>query len=145
VTDGGVERACAWGVTATQVTARDLLTGAVPPPEEAQTLYQALRLREHRLGNDGADSSVAAGPTPPAKDAPVAAAAAAAAPAAASRPSTVRAKALFDFAAQQPGDLGFAAGDVLEITERTSSQNDWWKGRLNGKVGSFPANYVQLL
>ena len=33
----------------------------------------------------------------------------------------------------------------IEIVERTPSQNDWWKGRLNGQTGSFPANYVQVL
>ena len=56
-----------------------------------------------------------------------------------------RAKAMYDFQAQQPGDLAFMAGDVIEILEKTGSTNDWWKGSVKGKTGSFPANYVQLL
>jgi len=55
------------------------------------------------------------------------------------------ARALYDFNPQQPGDLGFKAGEIIEIVERTQNQNDWWKGRVGGRTGSFPANYVQML
>lgn len=59
--------------------------------------------------------------------------------------SPVRARALFDYNPQQAGDLGFKKGDIIDITEKTSQQNDWWKGELNGAKGSFPANYVQII
>jgi len=39
--------------------------------------------------------------------------------------------ALFDFAAQADGDLD------LKVTD------DWWTGRLDGRTGVFPGNYVQ--
>lgn len=69
--------------------------------------------------------------------------------------------ALYDYEGQAHGDLGFSAGDVIEIIQRTDKQNEWWTGRLNGREGQFPgeccrcsvkgsvlrfgaANYVQL-
>jgi len=51
--------------------------------------------------------------------------------------------ALYDFAAQADGDLSFKTGDRIEIVERTASAEDWWTGRLRGKQGVFPGNYVQ--
>lgn len=51
--------------------------------------------------------------------------------------------ALYDFAAQAEGDLDFKAGDRIELLERTASTEDWWTGKLNGKQGVFPGNYVQ--
>lgn len=51
--------------------------------------------------------------------------------------------ALFDFEAQAAGDLGFSQGDRIELVERTPSSEDWWTGKVNGKQGVFPGNYVQ--
>ncbi len=34
--------------------------------------------------------------------------------------------ALFDFDADQPGDLGFKKGDVITVLKKTESDNDWW-------------------
>ncbi|KAF9493397.1 SH3-domain-containing protein [Pleurotus eryngii] len=42
---------------------------------------------------------------------------------------------------QEPNDLTFRAGDVIEVTEETNA--DWWKGRINGQEGIFPSNYVE--
>ncbi|KAJ6014751.1 hypothetical protein N7540_009342 [Penicillium herquei] len=52
--------------------------------------------------------------------------------------------ALYDYEAQAHGDLGFSAGDVIEITHRTDNTNEWWTGKTGGREGQFPANYVQL-
>jgi hypothetical protein len=57
-------------------------------------------------------------------------------------PSTFYVVALFDFQAQQPGDLSFRAGDRIQVISHTENQNDWWLGRVHGKEGIFPANYV---
>ncbi|KAI8060462.1 hypothetical protein BC940DRAFT_246498 [Gongronella butleri] len=46
--------------------------------------------------------------------------------------------ALYDYQAQADGDLSFVKDDKIEIVERTADQNDWWTGKLNGKVGIFP-------
>ncbi|KAH6985747.1 BAR domain-containing protein [Ilyonectria sp. MPI-CAGE-AT-0026] len=52
--------------------------------------------------------------------------------------------ALYDYAAQAEGDLSFRAGDVIEIVQRTQNDNEWWTGKLEGREGQFPGNYVQL-
>lgn len=51
--------------------------------------------------------------------------------------------ALYDYAATADGDLSFAAGDRIEVVERTASTEDWWTGIVNGHQGVFPGNYVR--
>ena len=34
--------------------------------------------------------------------------------------------ALFTFDGDQPGDLSFKKGDVIQVTKKTESNNDWW-------------------
>lgn len=46
--------------------------------------------------------------------------------------------ALFDFEAQQQGDLGFRKGDQIKVLNRSENADDWWTGQLNGKEGMFP-------
>ncbi|KAF9090684.1 hypothetical protein BGX23_005802 [Mortierella sp. AD031] len=53
--------------------------------------------------------------------------------------------ALYDYDAQQAGDLSFRKDDRIEIVERSNNTNDWWTGKLNGQLGIFPGNYVQEL
>lgn len=55
-----------------------------------------------------------------------------------------KATALYDFEAQAEGDLSFSAGDVIVIVQRTSNENEWWTGKLHGRQGQFPGNYVKL-
>ncbi|KAG0067538.1 hypothetical protein BGZ89_005950, partial [Linnemannia elongata] len=69
-------------------------------------------------------------------------------PPAPSAPSVMAAKpvfvtALYDYAGEQPTDLSFSKGDRISVVKKTESTNDWWTGRLNGREGAFPANYVQ--
>lgn len=51
---------------------------------------------------------------------------------------------LYDFIPQTEQDLALKAGEIIEIVERTPDANGWWVGKLNGKTGVFPGNYVQL-
>ncbi|KAG0368255.1 hypothetical protein BGZ54_002349 [Gamsiella multidivaricata] len=51
--------------------------------------------------------------------------------------------ALYDYDAQQEGDLSFKQDDRIELVERTANTDDWWTGKLNGKQGVFPGNYVK--
>jgi len=53
-----------------------------------------------------------------------------------------QARANWQFAATNPQELSFQAGDVLTIHERTG---DWWKAELHGRQGLIPGNYVVLL
>lgn len=51
-------------------------------------------------------------------------------------------KALWDFEATGGSDeLRFVTGDVIEVVERTDEH--WWKGKLDGRVGLFPSGYVE--
>jgi hypothetical protein len=36
--------------------------------------------------------------------------------------------AIYDFVAQRPDDLSFHKGDIIVISKKTDSQNDWWSG-----------------
>ncbi|TDL20232.1 hypothetical protein BD410DRAFT_386979 [Rickenella mellea] len=54
-----------------------------------------------------------------------------------------RVRALWTFAATEWGELGFEKGDIVDVVDR--NYKDWWRGRLNGKTGVFPANYVESL
>ncbi|XP_053299961.1 GRB2-related adapter protein 2a [Pleuronectes platessa] len=56
------------------------------------------------------------------------------------RSSAVQVKALYNFTAEEGDELGFSAGDVIEVLDRSDAS--WWKGRLRGKMGLFPANYT---
>lgn len=43
--------------------------------------------------------------------------------------------ALFNFDADQPGDLGFKKGDVITVLKKTDSDNDWWYGTKLRRLG----------
>lgn len=51
--------------------------------------------------------------------------------------------AQYAFAGQGAGDLSFNEGDRIKIVKKTKTDQDWWVGELNGKQGSFPANYCK--
>ncbi|XP_066488334.1 SH3 domain-containing protein 19 isoform X2 [Tiliqua scincoides] len=55
----------------------------------------------------------------------------------------VKAKALYDFHAENADELSFKAGDV--VTELEFVDEDWMSGELHGKSGIFPKNFVQIL
>ncbi|KAL9547216.1 hypothetical protein MBANPS3_006281 [Mucor bainieri] len=56
-----------------------------------------------------------------------------------------RARALFNFAGEQDGDLVFHKGDIITIVKKSDTQNDWWTGRIGSRQGIFPANFVEPL
>ncbi|KNG44513.1 DUF500-domain-containing protein [Stemphylium lycopersici] len=53
--------------------------------------------------------------------------------------------AKFTFDADQPGDLGFKKGEIITILKRTDNDTDWWTGRVGGREGIFPSNYVETV
>ncbi|XP_020508339.2 GRB2-related adapter protein 2a [Labrus bergylta] len=56
------------------------------------------------------------------------------------RAPSLQVKALYDFRAEEDDELGFCAGDIIEVIDRSDAS--WWRGRLRGKSGLFPANYT---
>ncbi|KAJ8254545.1 hypothetical protein COCON_G00211570 [Conger conger] len=49
-------------------------------------------------------------------------------------------RALYSFTAEESDELGFSAGEVIDVVDHSDST--WWKGRLRGKIGLFPTNYT---
>ncbi|XP_047408758.1 spermatogenesis-associated protein 13 isoform X4 [Sciurus carolinensis] len=56
--------------------------------------------------------------------------------------SVVCAEALWDHVTMDDQELGFKAGDVIQVLE--ASNKDWWWGRNEDKEAWFPASFVRL-
>lgn len=56
------------------------------------------------------------------------------------KPQVPQCKALYAYDAQDTDELSFNADDIIEIIKEDAS--GWWTGRLRGKQGLFPNNYV---
>lgn len=55
--------------------------------------------------------------------------------------NTVRkVRALHDLTGRESDELSFRKGDIIVVIEQV--YRDWWRGRLRGRVGIFPLNYV---
>ncbi|XP_072038335.1 unconventional myosin-If-like isoform X2 [Amphiura filiformis] len=52
-------------------------------------------------------------------------------------------RTLYNYDAQDVDELTFVPGEVVEILKEDPS--GWWKGRLRGKDGLFPSNYVEKI
>lgn len=50
-------------------------------------------------------------------------------------------KALWDCAADNPGQLNFQEGDIIKVIK--DPDGNWWMGELDGQIGLFPANYIE--
>jgi len=50
-------------------------------------------------------------------------------------------KALYDYPARNARELSFKAGDVINVTNKSTSGQ--WQGEFHGKTGTFPASLVQ--
>ncbi|XP_063296364.1 unconventional myosin-Ie-like [Pelobates fuscus] len=59
------------------------------------------------------------------------------------QPGFPRCRALYAYDAQDTDELSFNANDELEIVREDPS--GWWQGRIRGKQGLFPGNYVEKI
>ena len=51
-------------------------------------------------------------------------------------------RAKFSYAAAADDELSFKKGDQIEVLNKTG---DWWTGRLRGREGIFPVNFVKQM
>ncbi|GAB6023090.1 hypothetical protein CHUAL_007179 [Chamberlinius hualienensis] len=58
-------------------------------------------------------------------------------------PAVKQCEALYDFQAENPGELSFSEGDKITLI-RTIDEN-WCEGQLHGQNGFFPLNHVKFL
>lgn len=49
----------------------------------------------------------------------------------------------FDYEAQDEDELTLHVGDVIDFM--CEVEDGWWRGKLNGKTGLFPSNFVELV
>uniref|UniRef100_A0A8D0G3C3 Myosin IEb n=1 Tax=Sphenodon punctatus TaxID=8508 RepID=A0A8D0G3C3_SPHPU len=59
------------------------------------------------------------------------------------QPHLPRCRALYAYDAQDTDELSFNANELIEILREDAS--GWWQGRIRGKEGLFPGNYVEKL
>ena len=55
---------------------------------------------------------------------------------------TVECLVEYDYEAQEEDELTIKKGEV--ITEVSQMEGGWWEGKLNGKHGAFPDNFVKV-
>ncbi|KAK0893495.1 hypothetical protein LTR02_012794 [Friedmanniomyces endolithicus] len=109
----------------------------------SQTFDRLENTRQQRSSTIGDQSGYAysdsKGPAPGRPSAPK--------PAFASRSSAGPGQAIakFAFDADQPGDLGFKKGEIINIIKRMDNESDWWTGRIGTREGIFPSNYVDVV
>lgn len=56
--------------------------------------------------------------------------------------SLTYAEALWDHITMDPEELGFRAGDLIDVFDM--SDKDWWFGELEDREGWFPAAFVRV-
>ncbi|XP_059153961.1 SH3 domain-containing kinase-binding protein 1-like isoform X6 [Physella acuta] len=56
-----------------------------------------------------------------------------------------RAIVRFSYAAEQPDELSLTEGQIVRILDKELEDEGWWKGEVNGKIGVFPDNFVELI
>ncbi|KAG9345315.1 hypothetical protein JZ751_009861 [Albula glossodonta] len=59
------------------------------------------------------------------------------------KPRSPQCRALYAYDAQDTDELSFNAEDIIEIL--TEDPSGWWYGRLRGREGMFPGNYVEKI
>ena len=52
---------------------------------------------------------------------------------------------LYNFRGEMKCDLEFRKGQIIHVITKTDTTNDWWEGRLEDRIGIFPANYVKMM
>lgn len=59
------------------------------------------------------------------------------------RPQGPRCRALYQYFGQDVDEISFEVNDIIELL--SEDQSGWWRGRIRGKEGLFPGNYVEKI
>ncbi|CAL1534478.1 unnamed protein product [Lymnaea stagnalis] len=59
------------------------------------------------------------------------------------KPQLPQCKCLYAYDAQDTDELSFNEGDIIDLVNEDAS--GWWRGKLRGREGLFPENYVQKI
>ena len=62
---------------------------------------------------------------------------------ASSGPKKKLARVTFEYTPEQQDEIALSVGDVVEVLEE--EDEGWWRGRLDGKEGMFPSNFVEMI
>ncbi|XP_058602151.1 SH3 domain-containing protein 21 isoform X4 [Onychostoma macrolepis] len=54
-------------------------------------------------------------------------------------------QAMFDYTAVAEDELNLKKGDVIAIINKSTEDDGWWEGELNGRRGFFPDNFVMVI
>ncbi|XP_054258288.1 SH3 domain-containing kinase-binding protein 1-like [Macrosteles quadrilineatus] len=54
-------------------------------------------------------------------------------------------RVMFPYDAVNDDELTLKEGDIITIISRDGQDKGWWRGELNGKVGVFPDNFIQVI
>lgn len=54
-------------------------------------------------------------------------------------------RVLFPYTAVNEDELTLAEGEIVTIVSKEAPDRGWWRGEINGRIGLFPDNFVQLL
>ncbi|XP_076648912.1 uncharacterized protein LOC143356814 isoform X1 [Halictus rubicundus] len=54
-------------------------------------------------------------------------------------------KVLFSYEAASEDELTLTEGDIITLLSRDAPDKGWWIGKLKGKVGLFPDNFVEVI
>lgn len=53
--------------------------------------------------------------------------------------------ARFSYHAENEDELTLKEGDTITILKKDLEDVGWWKGELNGRIGVFPDNFVEII
>ncbi|TRZ03076.1 hypothetical protein DNTS_029877 [Danionella cerebrum] len=54
-------------------------------------------------------------------------------------------RVMFDYTAVAEDELNLKKGDVITLISKSSEDEGWWEGELNGRRGFFPDNFVMVI
>lgn len=51
----------------------------------------------------------------------------------------------YSYVAENEDELTLTEGDTIAVLDKDLEDSGWWKGELNGRIGVFPDNFVEII